>query len=450
MGNGNILVIDDDSSARESLEIILGEEEYDVSSAADGYEGLEIFGKEKTDLVIVDLKMEGLDGIRVLEQIKNLDRNIPVIIVTAYEDMASIIEAMRLGAHDYIEKPIDISRMKLVISRALRSGDIATDLEVPETEPEIDDDIARMIVGKSPGIRDVLKKIGQVSSSNVNVLIQGESGTGKELISRVIHDSSSTRGFPFVPIDLSALPETLLESELFGHTRGAFTGALKERKGRFELAEEGTVFLDEISEVPLSQQVKLLRVLQEREFVPVGGGLPIPMRARIVAATNRDLEQLVRQGKFREDLFYRISVFTINIPPLRDRKEDIPPLAVHLLRRINRELHKSVRKIPQEVVEILRSHDWEGNVRELENVLMQAAVLTEGDVLKKESLIFRNEAAGNGRNQLRNLSLESVEKEHIRFVLEKVNWDKKEAARLLNISRQTLYNKIKRFNLTNR
>lgn len=447
--NRNILVIDDDESTRESLEIVLGEEEYNVKCAVDGYKGLETFKKEPTDLIIVDLMMEGINGIKVLEEVKKENRNIPVILVTAYEDMTSIIEAMRLGAHDYIEKPIDISRLKLVISRALQRNSGAADLEVPDDSYTEQKDIQRMIVGKSPGIREVLKKIGQVSSSNVNVLIEGESGTGKELVSRVIHYSGPTRDFPFVPVDLSALPETLMESELFGHVKGAFTGATKARKGRFELAGEGTIFLDEISEIPLGQQVKLLRVLQEREFERVGSGLPVPMKARIIAATNKDLEALVRQGRFREDLFYRISVFTVSLPPLRERKEDIPLLALHILRRINRDLHKAIRKVPQEVIEILQSREWEGNVRELENVLMQGAILTKGDVLKKENVIFRNDGRSSATIPLRNLALESVERDHIRYVLEKVNWDKKEAARLLNISRQTLYNKIKRFNISN-
>ncbi len=447
MNTGNILVIDDDNATRETLEIVLREEQFQVETAANGYEGIDILKSRKVDLVITDLRMDGLDGIEVLETIREADGNLPVIIITAYEDMTTIIEAMRLGAYDYIEKPIDIARLKLVISRALRVNTLATDLEVPNGEDSGEEGPARVIVGRSPGIRGVMKKIGQVSSSKVNVLIQGESGTGKELVSRVIHSSSVTAEFPFVPVDLSALPETLMESELFGHEKGAFTGALKGRRGRFELAGEGTIFLDEISEIPLNQQVKLLRVLQEREFVRVGSGISVPMKARIIAATNKDLEELVRQGKFREDLFYRISVFTIYIPPLRERKEDIPALVVHLLKKINKDLHKNIRKIPREVVEILQSRDWEGNVRELENVLMQAAVLAKGEVLEKENLIFREDGNHQFRPRPQSLSLALLEKAHIRFVLEKTKGDKKEAARLLEISRQTLYNKIKRYNL---
>lgn len=262
--------------------------------------------------------------------------------------------------------------------------------------------------------------------------------------------SGITKGLPFVAVDLSTLPETLVESELFGHVKGAFTGAVKDRKGRFEIASDGTVFLDEISEIPLNLQVKLLRILQEREFEPVGDGVTIPMKARIISATNRNLEELVRQGKFREDLFYRISVFRIDLPPLRERKEDLPALVAHILQKINRDLHKNVTMIPHEVLQILQNHPWVGNIRELENVLMQAVVLAKGDTLDRENIIFRDKVDHDRMDERRNLSLDLVEKEHIEYVLSKTNWDKTEAAKLLNISRHTLYNKIKAYGIVQR
>ncbi len=446
MSRGRVLVIDGDDFARESLTGLL-QPEYEVFTAKDGSEGLQIFGKARPDLVVTAVALHALDGIKVLEMIKRSSRNTPVIIVTAHAEMRSIIEAMRLGAYDYFAKPIDYSRLKEMISKALESTSHSADLIIPESVLHDALPNERTIVGRSSGIMEVIKKIGQVSSSRVNVLIEGESGTGKELVSRVIHNSGVTNGLPFVAVDLSTLPETLVESELFGHVKGAFTGAVRDRKGRFETAADGTLFLDEISEIPLNLQVKLLRVLQEREFEPVGGGMTLPMNARIVVATNRNLEELVRRGKFREDLFYRISVFRINIPPLRERREDIPSLVIHILQKINRELHKNVRRVPHDVIKALQNHYWVGNIRELENVLLQAVVLAKGDVLEKESLSFLQSTGSIAKAEGEDLSLELMEREHIIFVLNKTNWDKTEAARLLNISRHTLYNKIKAYRI---
>ncbi len=446
MEKEKILVVDDDLSTRESLEIFLKENEFKTFLASDGQEGIELFEKIKPDLVITDLRMPKIDGMLLLKKIKKIDTNIPVVVITAYEDMGSTIEAMQSGAYDYIEKPLDIARLKFIIKRSLETSNLSRKLEIAELKlPEQDEE--NLIIGKTPQIRDILKKIGQISSNRVNVLIQGESGTGKELLSRVIHNSGLTKGFPFIAVNSAALPEALLESELFGHVKGAFTGAIKDKKGRFELAGQGTIFLDEISEISLNLQVKLLRVIQEKEFERVGDETTLPMKARIIAATNKNLEELVQQGKFREDLFYRLSVFTITIPPLRERKEDIPLLAVHFLKKINTDLHKNVRKIPYEVIDLLQNYEWIGNVRELENSLLQAVVLAKGEVLEKENILLRDNGGHHYRNDLHDFSLATVEREHIKFVLDKVNWDKKEAAKLLNISRQTLYNKIKSYSL---
>ncbi len=447
MRKGRILIIENDDSMRESLTGALRKQEHEVYTAATGEEGLELLRNESPDLVITALRLPDTDGIKVLEQVRKDNRLTPVVIITAYANMRYVIDAMRLGAYDFFTKPLDIERLKVQIARALESGNPPADLVIPIEDHPDGGNNGLIMAGKSPEMMDVFKKIGQVSSSRVSVLIQGESGTGKELVSRVIHDSGITKGLPFVAVDLSTLPETLVESELFGHVKGAFTGAVKDRKGRFEIAADGTVFLDEISEIPMSLQVKLLRILQEREFEPVGDGITIPMRARVIAATNRNLEELVRQGKFREDLFYRISVFRIDLPSLRERKDDLQALVTYLLQKINRKLQKNVIRIPHEVMRVFQNHEWVGNVRELENVLMQAVVLAKGDTLELEDIIFRENGNHPATAERETLSLDMVEREHIEYVLNRTKWDKTEAAKLLKISRHTLYNKIKAYHI---
>jgi two-component system response regulator AtoC len=297
-------------------------------------------------------------------------------------------------------------------------------------------------------MKEIFKQIGQVSLNRVTVLVRGESGTGKELISKIIHYSGITKEHPFIALNCSALTETLLESELFGHVKGAFTGAIRNKKGKFEQAGEGTILLDEISETSLSFQVKLLRVIQEKEFVRVGGESIIPVKARIITSTNRDLSDLIKDGKFREDLYYRLNVFTINVPPLRYRKEDIPQLVVYLLEKINRELHKNVSKVPYETMEMLQNYNWIGNVRELENLLTQAVVLANGNVLEKEFLIIRE----NGHSQMDlnfapKLTLAEMEKEYIQRVMDSVKWNKNEAKKILGIAKSTLYKKLDEYGI---
>ncbi len=449
MDKEKILVIDDDESTRDSLELFLNKLNYTPILAADAKEGLEVFQRERPDLVISDLMLPGDDGISVMQKVKEFDDKIPVIIITAFEDMDTTIKAMQLGAYDYIEKPLDISRLKFIIVRALETSYLSRKLESVTSYITEESFSENQIIGKAPQIREILKRIGQISSNRVNVLINGESGTGKELISRVIHFSGVTSSQPFIAVNSAALPENLLESELFGHEKGSFTGAIREKKGKFELAGDGTIFLDEISEITPNLQVKLLRVIQEREFERVGGEKIIPMKARIIAATNRNLEELVASGKFREDLYYRLNVFTIKVPALRERKQDIPTLVVHFLAKINRELHKKVVKIPYEVIDMLQNYEWVGNVRELENTLKQAVVLAKGEVLEKENILLHHKSpqtSSSSENQ--DLSLAAIEKEHIINVLQKVKWDKKEASRVLKISRQTLYNKLKAYSIT--
>ncbi len=443
-----ILIVDDDKSIRETLTNYLKRHNYDVFSAENGKIALEITKKKSPDLIITDVRMPIMDGIELLKNVKEIDSHIQVIIISAFDDMQSTVKAMQNGAYDYIEKPLEIDKLKIRINRALENKRLSNHLEslIPTDFAEYN--IENTLIGKTPEMKKVYKLIGQVSSSRVTTLIQGESGTGKELVARSIHYCGITKQQPFIAVNCTALTESLLESELFGHVKGSFTGSVKDKKGKFELAGEGTIFLDEISEISQNLQVKLLRVLQEREFERVGGESLIPMRARIVAATNKNLAELVNQGKFREDLYYRLRVVSIDIPPLRDRIEDIPLLVKHLMRKINTELHKNVNKVPDDVMEILKNHNWVGNVRDLENTLMQAIVLSTDDVLTKENILLREtETTFSSGNNFLTLSLEEMEKMHIESVLQYLKWDKQKAHKILGISLPTLYSKIEKYNI---
>jgi two-component system response regulator AtoC len=443
-----LLIIDDDESIRESLKLVLSQSGYAIFIAANAEIGLEIVEKAHPDLIISDLKLPGMDGIELLNKVKNIDWNIPYIVITAYEETTTTIQAIQQGAYDYIEKPLDIEKLKIIIKRALEEKKISEHLSITISKDSDEYSLENSLIGKTPAMKEILKKIGKVSSNRVSILIQGESGTGKELITKVIHYSGITKTKPFIAVNCTALSETLLESELFGHVKGAFTGAIKDKKGKFELADEGTIFLDEISEISPNLQVKLLRVLQEKEFEKVGGEITIPMNARIVTATNRKLSEYIKAGKFREDLYYRLKVFTIDMPPLRERREDIPNLVIHLLKKINKDLHKEVRKVPIEVMEMLQNYEWIGNVRELENTLLQAVVLTEGDVLKSDNILLRNvDWQKKEMEKKENLSLDEIVNEHIRVVLNQVYWNKTKACNILKISKPTLDKKIKELNL---
>lgn len=443
----NILIIDDDNAIRDTLNIFLSESGFKISTAKSGEEGLELIKKEHPELIICDLKLPKLNGLDILKNLNEYDPAIPVIIMTAYGDSQSTIKAIQLGAYDYIEKPLDIDRLNVLIKRALEGKKISEHLEITISKDSDEYQIENSLIGKTPVMKDVLKKIGKVSSNRVSVLVLGESGTGKELITKVIHYSGITKQHPFIAVNCTALTETLLESELFGHDKGAFTGAVKDKKGKFELAGEGTIFLDEISEISPNLQIKLLRVLQEKEFERVGGEITIPMQARIVTATNKNLSELVRDGKFREDLYYRLKVFTIEVPPLRERKNDIPALVIHLLKKVNKELHKDVRKIPIDVMEMLQNYEWIGNVRELENTLYQAVVLSSDDVLKKENLLLRNALPVDSFQNNHDISLEEMEKIHIENILKKVNFNKTKACKILKISKPTLDSKIRKYHI---
>ncbi|MFA8344324.1 MAG: sigma-54-dependent transcriptional regulator [Rhodothermaceae bacterium] len=446
-----ILIVDDDKSIRQTLKNLFTRENFVVECAENGAEAIELIQKERPDLIISDMRMPEITGLELLEKVKELDSNIPFIIITAYDEMQSTIEAIQKGALDYIEKPIEIDKIRHTVRKALENKKLSNKLESFSNENNQFNDTKNILIGKTQSMRDVYKIIGQVSINKVLTLIQGESGTGKELVARAIHFSGITKTHPFIPVNCSALTESLLESELFGHVKGAFTGSVRDKKGKFELANEGTIFLDEISEVSPQLQVKLLRVLQEREFERVGGEVTIPLKARILAATNRNLQKLVEQGKFREDLYYRLKVVTIDVPPLRERREDIPVLIDHFLKKINNELHKNVTKISDEVIEILTNHTWIGNVRELENTLMQAIVLSTGDILEKENVLLRKD--GNVSSEFDDVTkytISDVEKMHIDKMLKAVKWDKAKAAKFLGISLPTLYSKIENYKLSDK
>jgi len=355
-----ILIIDDDESMRDTLKLYLADSDYEIFLAESGTEGINILEQERPDLVISDVIMPEVGGLDVLMKSKKIDQNINVIMLTAFDDMESTIKAIQLGAYDYLSKPIEQERLKIIIKRALESKKLNERFFDTTSEKSNKFKTETSLIGHTPAMKEIYKQIGQVSLNRVTVLVQGESGTGKELISKIIHYSGITKEHPFIAVNCSALNETLLESELFGHVKGAFTGAIRDKKGKFEQAGEGTIFLDEISETSIGFQVKLLRVIQEKEFVRVGGELTIPVKARIITSTNRDLSGLIEDGKFREDLYYRLNVFTITVPPLRYRKEDIPQLVVYLLEKINRELHKNVSKVPYETMEVLQHYNITG------------------------------------------------------------------------------------------
>ncbi|MBN1633946.1 MAG: sigma-54-dependent Fis family transcriptional regulator [Ignavibacteria bacterium] len=445
-----ILIIDDDDSTRESLSTYLTEVGYETFSANCGIKGVEETKSKNPDLIICDINMPDINGLEVLKKVKEFDELIQVIIITAYDDMNSTISAMQLGAYDYIEKPVDIVKLGIIMKRALENRTLSRKLESYLPEKNAEAELFNTLVGKSQLMREIYKKIGQASSTRITVLIQGESGTGKELIARIIHNSGITKEQPFIAINCTALPENLLESELFGHVKGAFTDAIKDKKGKFELANEGTIFLDEISEMSFNLQAKLLRVLQELVFERVGGESLLQMKARVIAATNSNLAELVHSGKFREDLYYRLNVFTIYPPPLRERKDDIELLVKHFIQKINYTLHKNVNKVPRDVMDILKNHPWKGNVRELENVLMQAVVLSKGDVLEKENLLLKGLDSSdlNSPKIGGNITLEEIEKKHITSILINNNWDLKKSCQMLGISKATLYRKIDEYKLS--
>ena len=440
----SILAIDDDRLIRQTFKNHLSGEGFDVHLAADGKEGVERFKELEPDLVILDINLPELDGLGVLKEIKAVDPKAYVIMITAFDDMRTTIEAVKLGAFEYICKPIDYDELMLSIRKAMRMQEMDTKLDYIVTEASREWSIDN-IIGRTSQMREVFKTIGMLSRSKTTALIRGESGTGKELVARAIHYNADNRHEPFVAVNCTALAEGILESELFGHVRGAFTGAVRDSRGKIEVAGNGTLFLDEIGDISPNLQSKLLRVVENREYSKVGGEKTQRTEARIIGATNRNLEDLVRRGNFREDLYYRLKVVEVNLPPLRERPEDIPLLVAHLLEKINRQLHTSVRKVPDSVMQLLVNYEWKGNVRELENALTRAVTLSRGDVLVGEHLPLA--AADPGKIPSELMSLKEMEAQYIDHVLRINRWNKSRASEILGITRPTLDKKIRDYEL---
>ena len=440
----SVLVIDDDPLIRKTLSSYLSKKGFEAVAAEDGEEGLQKYEEHIPDLVILDIRLPDVDGLEVLGRIREKNPNASIIIMTAYDDMKTTIEAIKLGAFEYLVKPLDYVELDLTIDKAFQirslEDKVSYLLEEKQKEYTIDN-----IIGRSGKMREVFKLIGSVANTRTNVLIQGESGTGKELVAKAIHYNSPYRGEPFIVINCSAITDTLLESELFGHVKGAFTDAVYETKGKFEIAGKGTLFLDEIGDISANLQSKLLRVIETRDFMKVGGEKILKTEARIIAATNQDLKKLIEIGKLREDLYYRLKVVEIALPPLRDRKEDIPELVAYLLEKINRDLRKNVRKVPPEVVKTMMNLPWEGNVRELENALIRGVILAKGDVILDENLALEIGDKKLYPKQL--VPLKEVEKDYIQHVLKATKGNKTRTSQILQITRPTLDKKIKEYKL---
>ncbi|HID93890.1 MAG TPA: sigma-54-dependent Fis family transcriptional regulator [bacterium (Candidatus Stahlbacteria)] len=436
-----ILVVDDEQSQRDLLAGLLSKANHRVVVAGSGEEALKKID-EGIDLAIVDLKMPGMDGLTTLKEFKKLNPEICVIILTAYGTVETAVEAMKHGAYDYLNKPIDVDELLLIIKRAMEREELLTEVRYLKEELNRYAKIPE-IIGESDAMKQVMSTAYRVAQTNATVLIRGESGTGKELLARAIHLASPRKERRFVPVSCAAIPSTLLESELFGYERGAFTDAIKTKKGKFEVADQGTLFLDEIGDMPLSTQVKLLRVLQEREVERLGSNVTIPVDVRVIAATNQNLEQKIKQGEFREDLYFRLNVVTIVIPPLRERREDIIPLALHFLKKYTSECKKPVEDITKEAKDVLLRYSWPGNIRELENAIERAVVLTRSNLIIPEDLPI---IVKDTEKELP-LRLDEVEKHHIERVLKLTNYNISQAASLLGIHRNTLREKIKKLNL---
>ncbi|MBA4393157.1 MAG: sigma-54-dependent Fis family transcriptional regulator [Desulfobacca sp.] len=446
-----ILIIDDEHALLESLEMFLTEKGYDVTCAMDATEGLRQCQAFDPDVIILDIRLPDMNGLDVLQELIRKGRK-NIVIITAFHDMDITIKAMKLGAFDYIPKPIDVEELERVIDKALKSVSPARMAEAVWIDPA-PAYVEGEIIGKSRGMKEIFKTIGVLSENRVTVLIEGETGTGKELIARAIHCNSPYKDHPFRAINCSTIVGTLLESELFGHEKGSFTGASVSKKGKFELAGHGSIFLDEIGEIPYELQAKLLRFLQEKEFERLGGEKRIKSNARIMAATNRNLWEMVQVGTFREDLYYRLNVAAIKVPPLRDRKQDIPLLIDHMIRKINSELGKGIRKVEGAALQRMTEYEWPGNVRELENVLTHGAINSHGEIIFEELIApllgkkpVNQESPKGPINKEQNLK--DIEKEYIVDILTRTHWHLGKACELLGISRPTLRHKLKLYGLS--
>lgn len=445
----SILVVDDDSSHRTMLKTLLSGWGYSIYEADDGSSAIEMVNKQVFDLILMDIRMIKISGLEALEEIKIINPAIPVIIMTAYSSVETAVEALKNGAYDYLTKPLDFDELKLTMSRAMDHTKLREENRILKESLGSQFD-RQNIIGRSPGMVKLLETVAQVASSEATVLITGDSGTGKEMIAGAIHYNSPRKEAPFIKINCAAITETLLESELFGHERGSFTGAHRQKEGKFRLAHRGSIFLDEISEMPLSMQVKLLRVLQEREITRVGGEDVVNVDVRVIAATNRDLLSEIEKGKFREDLYYRLNVVELKMPPLHERKEDIPLLAQHFLRIFNEKNRKEIKGFTPRAMDRLLKYQWPGNVRELMNAVERGVVLSRDEYLGERDLpIFSGDEIDDNDETLNSFTddmpLDEVEKGTILRTLDAANGNKSEAARRLGITRKTLHKKLKSY-----
>ena len=452
--DARLLLVEDDESVRRTLDGHLSSLGYDILAVDCAEAALDRIDEHDPDIVITDVQMPGLSGFQLLSRLRESHPDTDVIVFTAYANVQGAIDAIKDGAYDYLVKPIDLDQIEEVLERCLEDRRSRAPVRPEATEPDLP---AGSLVGRHPAMMQVFKTIGAVSKSRAPVLVLGETGTGKELVARTIHDNSPDARAPFVAVNCAALPEGLLESELFGHVRGAFTGATSDRRGRFELAGRGTIFLDEVGDTTLAFQAKLLRVLQEREFHPVGSEEPRRTEARVIAATHKPLARMVEEGTFREDLFFRLQVIEIRVPPLRERRSDIPMLVRSILARASREVSRPMPIAPHDVMMELINRDWPGNVRELENVLTRALVMCRGTALSLQDVggvkagtggAIHSHAEGAEGADLADLTLDSMEKLHVQKALQATGGNKSAAARLLNVSRPRLDRLIERHDLS--
>lgn len=443
----NILIVDDEKIVRESLLHWFEEEGYGVETATDGESALKKYGKGKYDLLLVDMKMPGMSGLDLLSSIKAIDKDALIILITAFASVPTAIAALKQGAYDYVTKPVDPDELAHIVKKALEQKQLRHENEI------LKENIKEIIkpdnlIGESAQMKKLYDLINTVAPANTTVMIRGESGTGKELVAKAIHINSRRKYFPIIPVNCGALAESILESELFGHEKGAFTGAQFKRKGKFEMADGGTLFLDEIATLSPKMQIELLRVIETRQFSRVGGNQVLKSDFRLITATNQSLEELVKEGKFREDLYYRLNVFTINIPPLRERRDDIPILAHFFLNKFATSMNKPIKTIAPDALDFIVNYEWPGNVRELENAIERAVVIGKCDTITVENLPF-HVSSNHICTGLEDKSLAAVERKYILQILNENNWNISRSAVQLHIDRVTLYNKINKYGLRN-
>ncbi len=443
MGNTKILIVDDELIMRESLAGWLERDGHDIVTAASGEEALDILKEARFDILLVDIKMEEISGLEVLKHVKDSDPEVAVVMITAYGSISTAIDAMKNGAYDYLLKPFDPNELGVLIEKIIQhQAQARENLYLKEQFKERTR--FESMIGQSGPMQQIFDLIQDVAPMNSTVLITGETGTGKGLAAKAIHSNSPRSEGPFVVVNCGAIPEHLMESELFGHQKGAFTDAKETKKGRLELAHGGTLFLDEIGEIGMRMQIDLLRVLEDRVFYRVGGTQPIEADFRVIAATNRNLEEAINEGTFRKDLFYRLNVVSFQMPPLRERREDLPLLSEHFLRRFSQETNKSIDKVSREALDEMMLYEWPGNVRELENAIERAVVVGKGLKIMAEDLpIFSPEHT----TPVTDKSIKEVEKAHIVQILDENNWNIAKTAKVLGINRSTLYAKIKVYDI---